>query len=62
MYAILNTDIDIIDEVCKKVSKDENMIVNPANINSPKQIVIAGENKAVEIVINNLKERGYKKY
>ena len=61
MYAILNTDIDIIDEVCKKVSKDENMIVNPANINSPKQIVIAGENKAVEIVINNLKERGYKK-
>ena len=60
-HAILNTDIDIIDEVCKKVSKDENMIVNPANINSPKQIVIAGENKAVEIVINNLKERGYKK-
>ena len=56
MYAILNTDIDIINEFCMKVSKDENMIVNTANINSPKQIVIAGENKAVEIV-SDLKER-----
>jgi len=32
-----------------------------ANINSPKQIVIAGESEAVEIVIDNLKDKGHKK-
>ena len=61
MYAILNTDFDIINEICAKVRIDENMIVNPANINSPKQIVIAGESEAVEIVIDNLKDKGHKK-
>ena len=61
MYAILNTDIDIINEFCMKVRDDKNMIVSTANINSPKQIVIAGENKAVETVVSDLKNNGYKK-
>jgi len=61
MYAILNTDIDIINELCMKVRDDKNMIVSTANINSPKQIVIAGENKAVETVVSDLKNNGYKK-
>ena len=61
MYAILNTDIDIINEFCMKVRDDKNMIVSTANINSPKQIVIAGENKAVEMVVSDLKNNGYKK-
>tara|TARA_B100001939_G_scaffold67050_1_gene55831 strand:+ start:514 stop:1434 length:921 start_codon:yes stop_codon:yes gene_type:complete len=61
MYAILNTDIDIINEFCMKVRDDKNMIVSTANINSPKQIVIAGENKAVEAVVSDLKNNGYKK-
>lgn len=32
MYAILNTDIDIINEFCMKVRDDKNMIVSTANI------------------------------
>ena len=61
MYAVLNTDIEIVNDTCKKVRDYENMIVSIANINSPKQIVIAGENKAVEMVISDLKNNGYKK-
>ena len=44
-----------------KVRDDENMVVSTANINSPKQIVIAGENKAVEMVVSDLKNNGHKK-
>ena len=61
MYAILNTDIDIINDFCMKVRDDENMVVSTANINSPKQIVIAGENRAVEMVVSDLKNNGHKK-
>ena len=61
MYAILNTDIDIINDFCMKVRDDENMVVSTANINSPKQIVIAGENSAVEMVVSDLKKNGHKK-
>ena len=61
MYAILNTDIDIINYFCMKVRDDENMVVSTANINSPKQIVIAGENRAVEMVVSDLKKNGHKK-
>ena len=61
MYAILNTDINIINDFCMKVRDDENMIVSTANINSPKQIVIAGEDRAVEMVVSDLKNSGHKK-
>ena len=61
MFAILNTDIKIINDCCQKASFKSNKIVSPANINSPKQVVIAGEDEAVELAIEYLKNNGAKK-
>ena len=61
MYAILNVNLDIIKDICNKVCKETNLIVSAANINTPKQIVISGNDKAVELVISYLKDLGFKK-
>ena len=61
MFAILNTDMKIIDDCCQKASFKSNKIVSPANINSSKQVVIAGEDEAVELAIEYLKNNGAKK-
>ena len=61
MFAILNTDMKIIDDCCQKASSKSNKIVSPANINSSKQVVIAGEDEAVELAIEYLKNNGAKK-
>ena len=61
MFAILNTDMKIIDYCCQKASFKSNKIVSPANINSSKQVVIAGEDEAVELAIEYLKNNGAKK-
>ena len=61
MFAILNTDMKIIDDCCQKASFKSNKIVSPANINSSKQVVIAGEDEAVELAIEYLKNNGVKK-
>lgn len=59
MAAILGLDLKTIEEVCLEVSKDS--ICSPANINSPSQIVIAGNSEAVDRAIEVLKERGAKR-
>ena len=61
MYAILNVDINLINDICLKISNETNSIVAPANINSPNQVVISGNAEAVNLVINHLKEHGHKK-
>ena len=61
MYAIINVDFEIINDLCNKIANETNLIVSPANINSPTQIVISGNTKPVELVINKLKEDGHKK-
>ena len=61
MFAILNTDMKIIDDCCQKASSKSNKIVSPANINSSKQVVISGEDEAVELAIEYLKNNGAKK-
>lgn len=58
MAAIVGlADADVI-AICKNVSRDG--IVSPANFNSIGQIVIAGENKAVERAIILAQEKGAK--
>lgn len=59
MVAVLNTERDLIEEVCQKAS--EIGIVSPANYNTPTQIVIGGEVAAVDEVLSLLKERGVKR-
>lgn len=56
MAAILGLDEEIIREVCAECSSIG--IVEPANLNCPGQIVIAGEVKAVEVACEKLKEKG----
>jgi [acyl-carrier-protein] S-malonyltransferase len=47
MSAVMNLQRDLLDQVCKEVSK-ENHVVEPANYNCPGQIVISGHRAAVE--------------
>jgi [acyl-carrier-protein] S-malonyltransferase len=56
MAAILGLGEDIIKAVCAECSNIG--IVEPANLNCPGQIVIAGEVKAVEAACEKLKEKG----
>ncbi|WP_185873928.1 ACP S-malonyltransferase [Blattabacterium cuenoti] len=57
MAVILGLEDHIIEEVCKK---DKGIIV-PANYNSPGQLVISGEKKALQRVCLSLKKKGAKK-
>ncbi len=57
MAAILGLSGDVVEEVCSKVEG----LVQPANYNSPEQIVIAGERDAVERACALLKEMGAKR-
>jgi len=59
MAAILGLDNDIVIECCKIASSYG--IVEPANFNCPGQIVVAGEVKAVEKLIELAKEKGAKR-
>lgn len=59
MAAILGLDRQGVEEACKKAS--DVGVVEPANYNCPKQLVIAGEVKAVEQAAEYCKELGAKK-
>ncbi len=59
MAAILGVDIKVVEEVCREVAEGE--VCVPANINSPDQIVIAGDAAAIERALPLLKDRGAKR-
>lgn len=59
MAAILGSDLATIEEACKDAS--DGKVCSPANINSPSQVVIAGDADAVERACEILKERGAKR-
>lgn len=59
MAAILGADISTIEQACSDAA--EGRVCSPANINSPSQVVIAGEVDAVDRACDLLKERGAKR-
>jgi [acyl-carrier-protein] S-malonyltransferase len=59
MAAILGLPVETVEIACADASNGE--ICSPANINSPAQIVIAGNAAAVDRAIEILKERGAKR-
>jgi [acyl-carrier-protein] S-malonyltransferase len=59
MAAILGMDIDRVAAVCRDAAQGE--VCQPANINSPEQIVISGNAAAVERAAKLADERGAKK-
>ncbi|PYS91865.1 MAG: [acyl-carrier-protein] S-malonyltransferase [Acidobacteria bacterium] len=59
MAAILGADTETVARACAEAAQGE--VCSPANINSPKQIVIAGNAGAVDRAIELLKARGVRK-
>ena len=59
MAAILGMDLGKVLEVCRDAAHGE--ICEPANINSPEQIVISGHTGAIERAVNLASHRGAKK-
>ena len=59
MAAILGSDLKTIEEACAEAA--EGQVCSPANINSPSQIVIAGNAEAIDRACEILKERGAKR-
>jgi [acyl-carrier-protein] S-malonyltransferase len=59
MAAILGADAETVEDACREAAQNE--VCSPANINSPKQIVIAGHASAVERAMEMLKARGAKR-
>ena len=60
MAAILGADAKTVEDACREAAQ-EGEVCSPANINSAKQIVIAGNAAAVERAMEILKERGAKR-
>ncbi|MZG54097.1 MAG: ACP S-malonyltransferase [Nitrospinae bacterium] len=60
MAAIIGLPVETIQELCDKVSSDSNL-VQPANLNSPVQTVIAGHKESVDRVSKDALAAGAKK-
>jgi [acyl-carrier-protein] S-malonyltransferase len=56
MAAILGIEPAVVEEVCRAAAQGE--VVSPANLNSPGQVVIAGNTPAVERAVELAKSRG----
>lgn len=59
MAAILGSDANAVEEGCAEAA--EGQVCSPANINSPSQIVIAGNTEAVDRACEILKAKGAKR-
>ncbi len=59
MAAILGSNIETIEAVCSEAA--EGQVCSPANINSPSQVVIAGNSEAVDRACEILKTKGAKR-
>jgi [acyl-carrier-protein] S-malonyltransferase len=59
MAAILGLDAETVDAVCSEAAQGQ--ICSPANVNSPSQVVIAGNAEAVDRACEILKEKGAKR-
>jgi [acyl-carrier-protein] S-malonyltransferase len=59
MAAILGLPVETVENACVEAAQGQ--VCSPANINSPAQIVIAGNTEAIDRAIELLKERGAKR-
>ncbi|MDO5447071.1 MAG: ACP S-malonyltransferase [Prevotellaceae bacterium] len=60
MAAVTNLSFDIIENICKEISTEGNVVV-PANYNNPGQLVISGDIDAIDTACVRLKEAGAKR-
>jgi len=61
MVAVLGLDPALVQEVCEHVSSIHPGTVEAANLNSPSQVVIAGDKESLQIAMRMLNEKGAKK-
>lgn len=61
MAAIIALPDAKVEEVCAQVSQESGLVVVPANYNCPGQLVISGEQAAVELACTSLKAAGAKR-
>ena len=59
MAAILGLDVETVEAGCAEAAQGQ--VCSPANINSPSQVVIAGNTEAVDRACEILKEKGAKR-
>lgn len=59
MAAIVGAELPVVAEICDEVRGGR--VLSPANINTPSQVVIAGQREAVEQAVERAKEKGYRK-
>jgi [acyl-carrier-protein] S-malonyltransferase len=59
MAALLGLDLPAVQSVCEKAAQGQ--VVSPANLNSPGQIVIAGNREAVDRAVTLAKDAGAKR-
>jgi [acyl-carrier-protein] S-malonyltransferase len=59
MAALLGLDLPGVQSLCERVANGQ--IASPANLNSPEQIVIAGNREAIERAVNAAKDAGAKR-
>lgn len=60
MAAIIGLDSKIIEEVCEEIA-EKGMFISPANYNYSGQTVISGDEEAINLAIETLKEKGAKR-
>ena len=60
MAAIIGLDSKIIEEVCAEIA-EKGMFISPANYNYSGQTVISGDEEAINLAIEDLKEKGAKR-
>ena len=61
MMAIVGAPVDLVRDICEKVSEKTGYDVQISNLNCPGQIVIAGEANAIDEVVSILKENKIRK-
>lgn len=61
MMAIIGAPVDMLRDICEKVSEKTGYDVQISNLNCPGQIVIAGEANAIDEVVSILKENKIRK-
>ncbi|HQT80853.1 MAG: malonyl CoA-acyl carrier protein transacylase [Ferrovum sp. 37-45-19] len=59
MAAILGVDDTVVEEICTLAKEQD--VLEPANFNSPGQVVIAGHRSAIERAVKMAKEKGAKR-
>ncbi|MCX7816705.1 MAG: ACP S-malonyltransferase [Syntrophales bacterium] len=62
MAAVIGLEENVVKEVCERACATGYEVVDVANINAPNQVVVSGHRGLVDRVVNELSERGAKKW